>query len=148
MEDRHRWKALVLALLFASCRAALAEDHPPVTWLEDYNDARRKGIETDRPLLLYVTSQDCHYCSKMQALTFSDSQIILDLQDRFVAAKLHLAADSELGKQLMINIYPTTIIISPQGKILDYVRGYLDPVALQRRMSDAIGSQNSLASRE
>lgn len=148
MEDRHRWKAWLLAWLLSSCHVVLAQEPSPVNWLEDYSEARRKGIETDRPVLLYVTSQDCHFCSKMQSLTFADNQVMRDLQDRFVAAKVHLAADSELGKQLMINIYPTTIIISPQGKILDYVRGYMDPVALQRRMSDAIGAQNSLAARQ
>ena len=148
MEDQHRWKAPVLALLLSSCRVTLGEDPQPVNWIEDYSEARRKGIEADRPLLLYVTSEGCHYCSKMQSLTLSDEQVVLDLNNRFVAAKLHLAADSELGQQLMISIYPTTIIISPQGKVLDYARGYLESDALQRRMSDAIGSQNSLAARE
>jgi protein disulfide-isomerase len=148
MDYRHGWKALVLALLLFGCRVVSGDDPQIVGWLDDYNQARRKGVETDRPVLLYVTSPDCHYCSKMQSMTFSDSQVVTDLQQRFVAARMHLAAESELGKQLMINIYPTTIIISPQGKILDYVRGYMDPVSLQQRMSNAISSQNRLAARD
>lgn len=148
MMDRHGWKLMALAFLLSSCLPTCADEPQSIDWVSDYSDARRKGMETERPVLLYVTTDGCHYCDKMQSFTFSDHQVMKDLQDQFVTAKVQLPADSDLGKQLMITIYPTTIIISPQGKILDYVRGYLDPVSLQRRMSDAIGVHHSVASRQ
>jgi protein disulfide-isomerase len=142
----YRILTLILTVVFASGGVTCADEPAPVQWLTEYASARRAGIKEDRLVLLFVTSENCGYCVKMQDETLSDQTIIKTLQKKFVPAKLKLKMDDELAQQLQVSIYPTTLIISPQGKILDYARGYLTPTELRQRMNSALGQQNSLAS--
>jgi protein disulfide-isomerase len=142
----YRKLALVLTVVFVSGGFACAEEPAPVEWLTEYASARREGIKEDRLVLLFVTSENCGYCVKMQDETLSDQTIIRELQRKFVPAKLKLKLDDELAQQLHVKIYPTTLIISPQGKILDYARGYVTSKELHQRMNDALVEQTSLAS--
>jgi thioredoxin-related protein len=114
-----------------------------IEWLADYDQARRLGIEQQRPVFLFVTTDGCTYCEQMLDRAFQDVQVKADLKSRFVPAMLKLKSSMELAKQLKITIYPTTVIIGPDGKILDYARGYLDPSQLASRMSTAsnLGSE-------
>lgn len=149
MRDWRGKAVLVLAMitvLSVQERSIADEPQQPIEWLTEYGAARREGIKLDRPVLLFVTSEHCGYCVKMHDVSFSNHKIIHELRSSFVPAKLNLASDSELAQELKVSIYPTTVIISPQGKILDYARGYLNPNELSKRMSDAISEHDSLAS--
>jgi protein disulfide-isomerase len=146
MRSGFRKLALWLTALVVSGSLACAEEPAPIHWLTEYASARREGIKEDRLVLLFVTSDHCGYCLKMQDNTLSNQSIVQTLQTKFVPAKLTLKLDDELAQQLQVSIYPTTMIISPQGKILDYARGYLSPEELHLRMDSALIQQNSLAS--
>lgn len=134
---------LFLALAFrSSCTCCFAADGTPIFWLADYNLARQQGIEQHRPVLLFVTTDGCVYCERMLDQVFKDEKVQADLNSNFVPAMLKLNASAELAQQLKITIYPTTVIISPDGKILDYVRGYLSTDQFQARMADASAPQD------
>jgi protein disulfide-isomerase len=117
-----------------------------IEWLQEYNAARLKGIEQARPVLLFVTTEHCVYCEKMQSQAFRDGDIIREVRRGFVPARLKLDPKSELAQQLRITIYPTTLIIDTDGTILDYARGYLTTEDLRHRMSQAVLSVDRLAS--
>jgi thioredoxin-related protein len=148
LRSGYRNVGLALAVLFfpGGYCCTRAEEPAPIQWLTEYVSARRQGIKEDRLVLLFVTSENCGYCVKMQKETLSDRTIIKELQNKFVPAKLKLKTGDELAQQLQVNIYPTTLIISPQGKILDYARGYLTTSELRQRMDNALIEQHSLAS--
>ena len=135
-----------LSVLVGPIETCLAEDADNIEWVTEYGDARRLGMKLDRPVLLFVTTNNCGYCVKMQDHAFSDDQIKGDLQDSFVPAKLNLSLDDQLAVDLKVNIFPTTVIIAPSGKIIDYARGYLSKDQLRRRMVDAMGVHHSIAS--
>jgi protein disulfide-isomerase len=106
-----------------------------VAWLQEYNLARIKGIEESRPVLLFVTTDNCIYCTRMYNQAFQDQTVIHQLQEKFVPAQLKLDPHSDLAQQLRITIYPTTVIIDTDGTILDYARGFLSTDDLRTRMS-------------
>ncbi len=122
-----------------ACFCCAAEPTGAIAWLTDYDQARRVGIEQHRPVFLFVTTDGCSYCQQMLDRAFQDQQIQGDLNNQFVPAMLKLKSSAELAKQLKITIYPTMVIISPDGKVLDYARGYLDANQLTSRMSVATG---------
>lgn len=94
-----------------------------IKWIESYNVARRKGTDSERPLMLFVTMEQCRYCTKMEEESFASNTD--ELSKSFVAAKLYLDPESKLGQSLKISIFPTTMFIAPDGKILGYIRGYV-----------------------
>ncbi len=121
-------------------------DASPIHWVQEYNEARLKGIAESRPVLLFVTTDNCIYCEKMHTQTFGDASIVREVVQSFVPAQLKLEPESELAKQLRITIYPTTLIIASDGTILDYARGYLSTEDLQSRMSQAVINVDHIAS--
>ncbi len=125
------------------------EKKQQISWIEGYNKARITGTASDRPVLLFLTTDGCRHCVRMERDAFKNQTIVRRIRQSFVAAKLHLDSDSKLAEQLKITIYPTTIIIHPDGKILDYARGYLSSDELGARMATAtrqLESRKSTAS--
>lgn len=139
---------LVVSVVLLTGGRCCADEPASIDWLTEYASARRQGIKEDRLVLLFVSSENCGYCVKMQDETLSNRTIIDTLQKRFVPAKLKLTSKDELAQQLHVKIYPTTLIISPQGRILDYARGFLTSEELHQRMQTALIEQNSLASNQ
>lgn len=108
-----------------------------VKWITNYDQARRNGTESKRPLILFVTMDACHYCDKMFNESLAEKEVSEKIHDAFVAAKIHIASDSKLGEQLKITLYPTTMFIAPDGKILSYLRGYVPRETFQQEMQQA-----------
>jgi protein disulfide-isomerase len=130
------WATLSLGLV----TAVQAESSEEIEWVTRYNQARQLGSQSDRPVLLFVTTDGCRHCVRMKRDAFCDRTIIDQIQQSFVPAMLKLDASSELARQLRVTIYPTTVIISPNGRIIDYARGYLSTQELSSRMSVATSS--------
>ncbi|MCA9262823.1 MAG: thioredoxin family protein, partial [Planctomycetales bacterium] len=148
MTGRSWWCIVGLVIaLGASADAGDFDQAASVRWVNHYGQARQLSGETNRPVLLFLTTEGCIHCTRMQNDAFQDSSIVNDLNRDFVPAKLKLNADSSLARDLRVTIYPTTVLIAPDGKILDYVRGYVPSHDLQRRMRNATLHTNSVASR-
>lgn len=108
-----------------------------INWITSYDDARSEGKKTDRPIMLFVTMEDCRYCVKMQRNSFDDAGVKNEISDSFVPTKLYLDPESYLGKSLKITMFPTTMFIAPDGSILGYVRGYIPREAFHAEMLSA-----------
>lgn len=115
-----------------------SHDTQTVRWIKTYGAARRKGVDDERPVFLFVTSDDCRYCRKMEEESLNKGTIIQHLRKSFIPARLKLDAESKLARDLKVTIFPTTVIIAPDGKIVDYVRGYMDEEKLTECISEAL----------
>lgn len=90
------------------------------------DDAWGATQASQRPLLLYATSDHCSYCTKMLRTTLSQEQIA-DGVSRFSEPVKFNGSDSpELAKQLGIRVYPTTLIIAPDSQLLHKIEGFVD----------------------
>lgn len=118
-----------------------------INWVTDYRQARKMADDKSRPLLLFVTSDGCHYCEMMHREVFGDPRIVDSLSKSFVAAKLKLAPASALAQKLKISLYPTTIILDVDGTVLDYARGYRQTAELHRRMQTAVDDRQTRIAR-
>ncbi len=116
-----------------------------VEWIQDYEAAREMAVQTSRPVLLFITSDGCHYCEMMRREVFRDSTIVAKLKSSFVAAKVKIDPEGELAKQLKITLYPTTVIIDADGTVLNYARGYRKVSDMQSRIADVISQQIRVA---
>lgn len=128
---------ILLALAVGGkCICCYGVEPSSIEWLADYDQARRAGIEQQRPVFLFVTTDGCSYCEQMLDQAFQDSRVQSELRANYVPAMLKLKSSTELAKQLKITIYPTLVIIGPDGRVLDYARGYLDTNQLANRMTN------------
>lgn len=79
------------------------------------------------PILVFITSDNCAYCRKMKREVWSNPQIIAQVKAGFVPLELHATRHRQLVAKLGVRAFPTTILFSPEGKIIDAATGYLPP---------------------
>ena len=123
---------------------ATAPQASNLEWVKSYRHAREQGTDSSRPVFLFLTSEDCVYCKKMEGDALSNRTIISKLRSSFIPARLEIAPDSQLAQDLKITLFPTTVIIAPDGKIVDYVRGYMDERKLSACINKALKSDVAL----
>src|SRR5262249_37842508 len=102
-----------------------------------------------RPILVKVTATWCGPCRQMHQLTFTDERIRRRLRRDFVLLELDADEQAELVKDFRVEAYPTTLIVSPELKVVKRLPGYqaagdLVKVLEHVRVKDASEDDNQL----
>jgi len=124
-----------MLVLLATAGAAVADEPAEVVWHTDLMTAWSTTCREGRPLLLFVTRDDCHFCTKMKAGTYADPAVADMINRGFVPLVLDGRAKLPLLAELKVNLYPSTFIISPQAVVLARYHGYVSPDELARRLA-------------
>jgi thioredoxin-related protein len=111
-----------------------------IDWGKDYATALRQAQETKRPLFLDFGTVDCFYCKKLDDSTFRDPAVIARLNRDFVAVKIDAARYASLVQQLHIQFFPTLLVATPGGKILNTQTGFLGPEAFLTFLSRSLAA--------
>ena len=120
----------VIASLVASS-AAVASDTAKVAWHTKVQDAWQDQ-QGRRPLLVFVTREDCFYCVQMNKLTYGNSAVAGAINQSFVALVIDVATPPCCA--MKVTAFPTTFVISPQAVIVDRIEGFVRPEVLASRL--------------
>jgi thioredoxin-related protein len=101
--------------------------------------AWRVAADRKRPLVIMFKSDRCPHCDRMLAETYAHPQIRQFLYDHAETALAHSRDYTDLVKRLGIRGYPTTLVISAEGQIVDSVEGFLEPGEFAKRITRWIG---------
>ncbi|TWU25955.1 thioredoxin family protein [Bythopirellula polymerisocia] len=128
-----------LAVPRASCAFAQARPHASVAPAGIFDHptvegAWKEAIERQRPLLVMFTSENCTFCRKMVHETYGNPQVQKLLRGRTESVMAHSDDYAALIKKLGIRGYPSSLLISPDGEVLDFIEGYLEPKAFAQRV--------------
>src|SRR5262249_46911665 len=82
--------------------------------------------EKNRPLILDFGTESCIYCRKLDVTTLKDQRVITLMNQRFIPLKIDGNKEVTLTEQLQISSFPTVIVASPDGKILDRIDRYVE----------------------
>jgi tetratricopeptide (TPR) repeat protein len=101
---------------------------PPaaITWRTDYNTARKEAQDKGLPLLVVVGTDNCFYCRKLEANTFTDPNVAAIIAGGFVPLKVDANREPALAKALKVQVYPTMVLAAPDGKIHAFIEGYVE----------------------
>ncbi len=135
-----RFPALVLVAVGLFAPQASAADPAKITWHTDYNAARKEATEKGLPLFLVVGTEECFYCRKLEANTFKDAGIAAQIAGNFVALKVDANREPALAKALKVQVYPTMVLAGTDGKIHNFIEGYLEADRLSEHMKRAIAA--------
>ena len=111
-----------------------------IAWSKDYASALQEAQEKKRPLLLDFGTTDCFYCKKLDQSTFRDPAVIARLNRDFVTVKIDAAQYSNLVQQLNIQLFPTLLVATPGGKILNIQTGFVAPEAFLTFLSRSLAA--------
>lgn len=129
---------LAVGITLVILQAAMGQD---VKWRLDYASARREANEKDLPLVIDFGTENCYWCKQLDLRTFRDTSVVNAMNERFVPLKIDATRNAELAEKLRIQSYPTIVIASPDGKILETIEGFKEAGPfhdiLQRTLSNA-----------
>lgn len=94
----------------------------------------KAAVSRQKPLLVMFTSDNCVYCKKMLKETYRHPAIEKMLVGNTESVLAHANDYQALVKKLGIRGYPSSILIAPDGKVLDFMEGYVDPRAFAKRV--------------
>lgn len=100
-----------------------------------------------QPLLLFVTSDNCVYCHKMADEVYSHPKLRPAISKLFESAQMNVKENPAFVKKLGVRLYPTTVIISPDGKHLGSIEGYVEPRKIAARLNPALKAHKDNESR-
>jgi thioredoxin-related protein len=125
--------------------ATLARAADPVQWRADYNTARAHAQKANAPLVVVVGSEACLYCRKQDATTFRDPALADLLNAKAVVVKVNGVENPAFVEAMKIQIYPTTVIATPDGKVVSFLQGYVTADQLRDHVNAAAGGATQSA---
>ena len=128
--------AMMLLVGAAVSQAQDAQDSrtDAIEWHQSIEEAKKIARDTGRPMLIFVTMQNCRYCTEMKQTTLVDPEMIKDTNASYVATYLDESQNRELVRSLGIRSFPTTLLATPDGRVREMVRGYVGADSLRNRM--------------
>lgn len=137
--------ALAVALLVAPLAQAelpwFGKAKPPVAsirWIEDPSEALAAAAQSGKPIMAYVTSTNCGYCRKMEKETWSEPAIGRLVGQNFIPLKLLADDHPEAVAALKVRAFPTTVLITPQGKAFAGKPGFMEPLEVVQLLRPAM----------
>jgi uncharacterized protein YyaL (SSP411 family) len=111
---------------------AIAQSGLPrgIPWIESSAEALTAARQVNAPILAFVTSENCHFCKKMEAQTWSDASVVTQVNRTFVPLRLDADREPAVVESLRIRGFPTTVIFTPGGQVIDSAEGYMPPAKL------------------
>lgn len=106
-----------------------------VKWESDFRTGVQHSLQSGLPLLVQVSADWCGYCQKMKQETLVDPTVIRTLNRGFVTVMLDADANRELVQQLNVKSLPTTLVILPNGRVVENLNGYQSASALQTMLN-------------
>lgn len=97
-----------------------------VAWAGAYPVGLRRAQQAHKPLLLSFRTPDCGWCEKLDAETFTDPTVV-DLTHRCVCVRVESEVDTALIQKYHVSEFPLTLLLSPEGKPLLRIPGYVPP---------------------
>lgn len=143
---QHRVNVFVFAMVvFAGVRSSSAErpPEPQIYWVQSPQMATSLARQFRLPILVYVTSDSCYHCRKMEHDVWSNPQIISMVETGFIPLELNAQRDAELVAALGIRAFPTTLLFTDDSKFVTCAPGYLPPNKLAGLLRSAKRPQSA-----
>ena len=126
-----------LVLPVAKARPLFQHSTYPAAW--------RAAQKSNRPILVYVSMPNCHFCEKMKTQVYQLPRVKNLVTSSFETIHIDRYAHAKLVEKLQVKWYPTTVLVGPNNKILDIIEGYAEPNQFQQRLQTGLASGNRVS---
>ena len=127
----NRVGAFVLLAMFAliggSCSKAQSPPKSQIGWVHSQEMAMSRARQFHLPILIFVTSDSCMYCRKMEREVWSNPQIVSMVETGFIPLELNAERDAKIVDALGIRAFPTTLLFTEDATFVTRATGYLPP---------------------
>lgn len=116
------------ALLCAGALGAIQTGRPggDVSWASSYEAGIAQARQARKPVLLSFHTPGCGWCRKMDAETYTDTQVV-NLAQKYVCIRVDSGGESAVVDKYQVTAYPQTLFLTSEGKEMARVPGYVPP---------------------
>ncbi len=117
----------------------VAEQAGKVDWKKDYAAALAESKQSNKPLLVEFGAPWCHYCRKMDELTYVDPDVATKLNKDYVAVRLDMESKESQALQTEhpFNGIPMVFVMDSNGKLLKQLPGFMGPDRFLKRLAQS-----------
>lgn len=126
--------SLVASMTLAIELPAVAE----IGWQSSPQQTLRAARLSGKPILVFVTTDWCHYCKKMKHETWSVPQVEAAVSRNFETLVLDGDRDKRVVQQLGLRGYPATLVFDPNGNFVAQKDGFMPPGIAMKWLSDVV----------
>jgi len=94
-----------------------------IDWQDEYDSAHAKALEENKILYIFIVSESCRWCRKMEKTTMLDDKIINRLNRDYIAVELIRGFD-DYPDSLQAKMVPKHYFLTPNEKKIYAVPGY------------------------
>ena len=113
--------ALILVLFFGSHGASASG---AAGWTNEVERALQGAAERGQSVLLYVSSDQCKYCTQMVQTTLAEPRLRQAIEQGFVPVSINGRERPDLVRRLKIRSFPTTVVLDARGRVVRQVVGF------------------------
>lgn len=95
-----------------------------LTWFDNFEAGWDAAKQTGRPMVIFITSEECTYCDAMKKNTLCEPSVRNRLLTRFIPIRLRPDANNRVLSRVKVTAFPTTLVAHPRGKVLAHRVGY------------------------
>lgn len=107
----------------------------PFSWESNLENAQRLAAQSNRLVLIHFWAPWCGACKRMEEEVFNQPAIGAALQANYVPVRINADLMPATAKQYGITALPTQVIITPQGNVVDVIRGRSDASQIVFRLN-------------
>ena len=114
----------LLAAIFLPPSVGMSQQ--PVHWEPTLESAQRLAGQTNRLVLIHFWAPWCAVCKRMEAEVLTQPSVAAELNADYVSVKINADQLPATAERYGVTALPTTAIVSPEGQLLDSMRGWVD----------------------
>ncbi|QDT95481.1 DUF255 domain-containing protein [Gimesia aquarii] len=96
-----------------------------IKWQTNLKRAAQQARVEEKAMLIQIGASWCGFCHKMERETYRNQKVIKHVNSCFIPIRVDADQNTELVEAIGVAGLPTTVIITPQLKIVKKISGYV-----------------------
>jgi uncharacterized protein len=109
-----------------------------IAWMPWGAEAFARAEAEQKPILLAISAVWCHWCHVMDETSYSDSQVIRTVNDRFIPVRVDNDRRPDVNARYNMGGWPTTAFLAPDGTTITGAT-YMPAVQMRRALEEVSG---------
>lgn len=119
----------------------IASAQQPFPWQSNLEDAQRIAAQNNRLVLIHFWAPWCGACKRMETEVFNQPGVAASLLANYVPVKINADQMPATATKFGITALPTDVVITPQGQIVDSIRGRTEATQYVARLNQVASAR-------